>query len=62
MRKKTKWQISAVVFSKKQIFSPVLKSPTHAGFIGVKKFGQKYHTWAPLSYSFSPCTCIFKYD
>jgi hypothetical protein len=29
-------------------FSPVLKSPTHIGFIGVKKMGQKSHTWAPL--------------
>jgi hypothetical protein len=34
---------------KKNIFSPVLKSPTHIGFIGVKKMGQKSHTWAPLS-------------
>ncbi len=23
-------------------------SPTHIGFIGVKKMGQKSHTWAPL--------------
>ncbi len=30
-------------------FSPVLKSPTHIGFIGVKKMGKKSHTWAPLS-------------
>jgi hypothetical protein len=30
-------------------FSPVLKSPTHIGFIGVKKNGRKSHTWAPLS-------------
>ncbi len=29
-------------------FSPVLKSPTHIGFIGVKKMGQKSHTWALL--------------
>jgi hypothetical protein len=33
---------------KKNFFSPVLKSPTHIGFIGVKKMGQKSHTWAPL--------------
>ncbi len=32
-------------------FSPVLKSPTLIGFIGVKKkMGQKSHTWAPLKY------------
>ncbi len=46
--KKTKWRISAVVFEI-FFFSPVLKSPTHIGFIGVKKMGQKSHTWAPLS-------------
>ncbi len=34
---------------RKNFFSPVLKSPTHIGFIGVKKMGQKSHTWAPLS-------------
>jgi hypothetical protein len=34
--------------SKKFFFSPVLKSPTYIGFIGVKKMGQKSHTWAPL--------------
>jgi hypothetical protein len=28
---------------------PVLKSPTHIGFIGVKKMGRKSHTWAPLT-------------
>ncbi len=38
-----------MVFEKKKI-SPVLKSPTHIGFIGVKKMGQKSHTWAPLTY------------
>jgi hypothetical protein len=32
----------------KFFFSPVLKSLTHIGFIGVKKMGQKSHTWAPL--------------
>jgi hypothetical protein len=30
-------------------FSPVLKSPTHIGFIDVKKMGRKSHTWAPLN-------------
>ena len=39
--KKTKWRISAVVFEQKNFFSPVLKSPTHIGFIGVKKNGSK---------------------
>ncbi len=33
---------------KKNFLSPVLKSPTHIEFIGVKKMGQKSHTWAPL--------------
>jgi hypothetical protein len=33
----------------KNLFSPVLKSPTHIGFIDVKKMGRKSHTWAPLS-------------
>jgi hypothetical protein len=33
---------------KKLFFSPVLKSPTHIGFIGVKKMGRKSHTWASL--------------
>jgi hypothetical protein len=35
--KNTKWRISAVVFEKKK-FYPVLKSPTHIGFIDVKKW------------------------
>jgi hypothetical protein len=35
---------------KKFFCSPVLKSPTHIGFIGVKKMGQKSHTWAPLNF------------
>ncbi len=38
MPKNTKWRISAVVFEKKKKI-PVLKSPTHMGFIGVKKMG-----------------------
>ncbi len=46
--KKTKWLISAVVF-KNNFFSLVLKSPTHAGFIGVKEMGQKSHNWEPLN-------------
>jgi hypothetical protein len=37
----------SVVFEKK--IYPVLKSPTHIGFIGVKKMGRKSHTWAPLN-------------
>jgi hypothetical protein len=37
---------------KKFFFPPVLKSPTHIGFIGVKKMGQKSHTWAPLNLTF----------
>jgi hypothetical protein len=41
MRKKTKWRISAVVFEKKTKIYPVLMSPTHIGFIGVKKNGLK---------------------
>jgi hypothetical protein len=35
-----------IVFEKK--ISPVLKSPTHIGFIYVKKVGQKSHTLAIL--------------
>jgi hypothetical protein len=32
--------------TKKKKISPVLKSPTHIGFIDVKKMGRKSHTWA----------------
>ncbi len=41
MRKKTKMANICRSLRKKQFFSPVLKSPTHIGFIGVKKNGSK---------------------
>jgi hypothetical protein len=50
MRKKTKMANICRSLRKKSKIYPVLKSPTHIGFIGVKKMGRKSHTWAPLSY------------
>ncbi len=50
LRKKNKMANICRGLRKKIFFSPVLKSPTHIGFIGVKKMGQKSHTWAPLKY------------
>jgi hypothetical protein len=38
MRKNTKWRLSAVVFEKETKIYPVLKSPTHIEFIGIKKW------------------------
>jgi hypothetical protein len=39
-----------VVFEKKFFLSsPQVTYGTHIGFIGVKKMGQKSHTWAPLT-------------
>ncbi len=38
-----------MVFENFFFFSPVLKSPTHIGFIDVNKMGRKSHTWAPLN-------------
>jgi hypothetical protein len=49
MRKKDKMANVCRSLRKKN-HSPVLKSPTHIGFIDVKKMGRKSHTWAPLSY------------
>jgi hypothetical protein len=40
---KTKWPISAVVFEKEKKIYPVLKSPTHIGFIGVKNGSKISH-------------------
>ncbi len=57
--KNTKWRISAVVFEKNKKNSPVLKSPTHIGFIGVKKMGRKSQTWAPLSIYYFVKALIF---
>jgi hypothetical protein len=41
MRKKTKMANICRSLRQKNFFSPVLKSPTHIGFIGVKKNGSK---------------------
>ncbi len=41
MRKKNKMANICRSLRKKKIFSPVLKSPTHIGFLGVKKNGSK---------------------
>ncbi len=46
MRKK--WRISAIVFERKKKIYPDLKSPTHIGFIGVKKNGSKISHLGPL--------------
>jgi hypothetical protein len=49
MRKKHKMAVICRSLRKKLKNSPVLKSPTHIGFIDVKKMGRKSHTLAHLN-------------